>query len=626
MFKYLGGFSLFLIVCFLIGIQAESILLIPLIEGFRYYGVFLGIYAILYLSTKYYFKKDVTFSIDVIFVFISFICSVIIFSWKDYYKAWDVQHREEERKNNFKRALENLPDDIDVSDIEVNRFLISTKGRKDKDGNPVTFKWGDLILTDIKFIVHDSIEVRSLTQPQNLPKGLHCQEDITFTNKDEKFPEFPEDNRNYFFAENYLFSECNVKEWQTELNNQKVTLKDFKLYYGNNPRNKFYQGLPIDIQKRLQIAIEKMKLNHYWIAKLNGRVKLDDGWSDYMPALILNQEAKPVAFIIGARSPYGLNNMHFHNCIIRSNYFLTLSTISNNKLSLNLNELNNYCSENIESSFHHDDFKPLIHKKIVDVEDEVKSIISPYFRLSPEILVEWVEPYSYLFKLYSDNGVPFYWGDLNITDFEISSLSAINFKSGAKVQPRNGSIKLEKFNCVKDAFFSHNLRPKDNSLDLSNFTLTSCNINNATIKINDKPIKIGGGKLSYHFPAESTKTTQGFFYSNFSEGSENSLTSDYLSLKLDEPKHFIDVAGNPIETKEIIVDKEGNVIALQGSTFPSSDEKAMIIFGKCEYKSHDSHYIILSNFSEKEVDVAIFDLYSNCRSGQVEKVQYELIP
>lgn len=625
MFKYLGGFFLFLILCFLIGIKAESILALFFIDGFRYYGVFFGIYAILYLSTKYHFKKDVTFSIDIAFVLFSFICSVIVFSWGDFYKAWDVQHREEERKNNFKRALENLPDDIDVSDVEVNRFLISTKGKKDKYGNPVTFKWGDLTLTDIKFEVPDGIEVRSLTQPKNLPNGLLCQADITFTNKDE---EFTEDNKNYFFVENYLFNECNVKEWQTAFNNQKVTLKDFKLYYGNNPRNKFYQGFPIETQKRIQMAIEKMKLNHYWIAKLNGRLELDDGWNGYTPALILNQEAKPVAFITEARSPYGLNNMHLHNCIIRSNYLLTISTISsNNKLSLNLSDLNNYCSENIESSFHYDDFKPLIHKKIVDIEDKVKSIISPYFRLSSDISVEWSEPYSYLFKLYSDNNIPFYWGDLNITDFEISSLSAINFKSGAKVQPSgDGSIKLEKFNCGKDAFFSHNLRSKDNSLDLSNFTLTSCNINNATIKINDKLVKIGGGKLSYHFPLESTKTTQRFFNSNFSEGSENSLTSDYLSLKLDEPKHFIDAAGNPIKTEEIIVDKEGNVIALQGSTFPSSDEKSIIKFGKCEHKAHYSNYIILSNFSEKEVDVAVFDLYSNCNPGQVEKVQYELIP
>lgn len=621
MFRFLGIVFLFLLAGLAITLATGSMAyFVFAIGGIYYFVIFFGIYVVLYFLVALFSKKEISPVVDIILIVLSIISIFVYPIAMDRQKEIAYQNEITEKKDKLKKALGNLPANIEISDY----LSISTEGLKDENGNPITFKWGDLTLTSIQVNRDESIEVNSVNQPKELPTGIKCDSNIQFSPKDKEVLEHSE---NYYAAEHYSFESCDVKSWQTEFNNQKITLTDFNLYASESFEKSYLYLYPREVKESIKkIVLNQSKSNHFWYFKLDGYIKLDNGWSANDLILFLDTEAKPIALIADIDSPKNLNNMYFQGCLIRSNRITTsLMLLENQKLALDLSDINDNCSKTVESSFHYinstTDKTVHFDKKFTDLEERIKQQLSPYFRLSPEIWVEWSENYSQadIRELSSEKDIPFYWGDLKLRYFRLDNSDAYIKAS------EDYAIKFGDLTCDNSVFFRHNVMPKDNSLALENFTLTRCNIKNEIIKFNGKPIKIWEGELRYHFPLESIKSSKSFFESR---GAINSLTSDYLKLTLTEPQHFIRLNGYAIYARELILDKAGNVLALQGETRPSSDEKATITFGECKYAADSSWEFILSNFSEQEVDVTLppFVGYSkkNCLADRVEKHPYEL--
>lgn len=620
MFRFLGIVFLFLLAGLTITLATGSMVSLAFIMGIYYFVIFFGIYVVLYFLVALFSKKEISPLVNIILIVLSII-SIFGYHIAMYVQETiTYQNERTEKEDTFKKALENLPANIEISDY----LSISTEGLKDENGNPITFKWGDLTLTSIQVNRNESIEVNSVNQPKELPTGIKCDSKILFSPKDR---EVLGNSENYYAAEHYFFEKCKVKAWQTEFNNQKITLKDFNLYASESFEKSYLYLYPREVKESIKkIVLNQSKSNHFWYFKLDGYIKLDNDWNADELTLFVDKETKPIALIADIHSPQNLNNMYFQDCLIRPNRSRTLlMLLDNQKLALDLSDINGNCSKTVESSFHYINSKTdnSIHfdNKFTDIEEKVKLWLSPYFRLSPEIRVDWSENYAQadIRELDSEKDIPFYWGDLKLRYFRLNA-------SGAQVRTSEDYvIKLGDLTCDHDEFFSHNVMPKDNSLAQENFTLTRCNIKNEIIKFNGKPIKIWEGELSYHFPIENIKSSKSFFESR---GSINSLTSDYLKLTLTEPQHFIRLNGYAIYARELILDKAGNVLALQGETRPSSDEKATITFGECKYEARYSWDLILSHFSEQEVDVTLppFVGYSkrNCLADRVEKHPYEL--
>ncbi|MDC2826501.1 hypothetical protein PHA51_10755 [Rodentibacter pneumotropicus] len=619
MFRFFIGILGILFLGLLISFGMGSLTIFVFAVFIPYFVIFVFAYYFLYFIIHFFYKKP--FSSE--FKFFLLIPTALSF-W-GYYELNSFYEEKtrviELNKEKFflRKALENLPSNIEISD----GFIISTQDRFDNQGNPITFKWGELNLTSLDADGLYKIKVSSLNQPKELPKGMLCSSDIIFERKDESKQDVDDNTYRY---ENYRFDSCKIKNWILELNNQKIQIENFILH----SNDKEYIGYKYNnIAGEIKKAANKLNLTHYWVAVLDGYARLDNEWIVDGIALLLNEEAQVISLLGTIQHSSGLNNIQIQGCLIRPSQFVALlSNPNNGRTAVDLEGVNTTCPSTIEPSFAYFN-KPLnsetsFYNRVGDIQEQAKTLLSPFLFPDPDIRIAWKEELPRLYTIYSDNQIPFFWNNLKMKRLEFSN-------SSAYVELANDSLlKLETFYCAGIAYFKHNLYPIDNSLTKKNFTLMGCNINNGKMKLNNQDINLYSGKVSYFFPKNLSVENNEFFHHQEEDGK---LVSDYIKIELEEELLIMKVEDSFYYLKRAILDNKGNVIALSGRLENENKEETFSLENG-RYNDNGVGFKLF-NFSKNEVDMTL-SYYLSCKDfmtsqknsycdGAIQRHTYELI-
>ncbi|WGE86432.1 hypothetical protein [Actinobacillus equuli] len=564
-------FAVLVVICIGVILSGDLVALITpyVLVG---YLAFVLIYLFLYLILETITRRPLSVLMKYFLVLPTIAIPIGFSKLNDYFQQISSEKYQIEHKQMLLAALSDVPPNANVNTKGVN-----TDNLKDEQGNQPTFKWGKYELTSFSPFGFDNINVKSLTQPNELPQGIQCMGELVF----ERKPEHTEDS---FSVENFAFKNCYVAKLSLSLNRQLIQLANFELYYDQMPK---YEYNIKDIDQKVKALLKSEE--HYWVAfRRNRMVRIGERWIGENVSLIFNQEGTPIMLLAQARHLNNLPYTKINECMIKSTRFMAILTdLQDEKATLHTknpisDDFSDTCPETIQTTLTYaeqeewDDYQ---YEKLKNMPN--RSLLQPFQGLSDEAYIGW-NPIAPSLVLIHSNG-PFFWGELKISRFTLPTVTL-----------EEDLPQFTTLYCPKgtSAYFDYRQDAKDDSLNYANFKLTRCE-------------KVAGqlwfGKQSVESMGEIRPIADTTFLEFIPEYSG---------------KAILRVADGEFYFNKLTTTLDGNVISAIG-TIDIPTTQRYIKIGQCAYHSQK---VKLSNFSDKYVDISLFSSSSWIESIMADEV------